>query len=178
MYLRTTLKTLNDAFFMALEAIRDNLLRSILTLLGIVIGVFAIIAVMTAIIVWYFTGDRDLDEESVNKLLQEIYDESHNIKAKIIRLYNKWEVKVKEPGEVQAIGGEIIKLIAAEAKNQEQKIMILKYLKEVVFDKKDGAVFGKTEAQEKSEMTSERQSELLDIVAKGAGVSEEELEDK
>jgi len=49
MYLRTSLKTLSDAFFMAMEAIRDNLLRSILTLLGIVIGVFAIIAVMTAI---------------------------------------------------------------------------------------------------------------------------------
>ena len=49
MYLRTTLKTLSDGFFMAIEAIRDNLLRSILTLLGIVIGVFAIISVMTAI---------------------------------------------------------------------------------------------------------------------------------
>lgn len=34
---------------MAIEAIRDNMLRSILTLLGIVIGVFAIISVMTAI---------------------------------------------------------------------------------------------------------------------------------
>ncbi len=49
MYIRTTFKTLSDAFHMSLEAIKDNLLRSILTLLGIVIGVFAIIAVMTAI---------------------------------------------------------------------------------------------------------------------------------
>ncbi|MCF7807699.1 MAG: ABC transporter permease [Candidatus Marinimicrobia bacterium] len=49
MYVRTVFKTLGDSFLMAIEAIRDNLLRSILTLLGIVIGVFAIISVMTAI---------------------------------------------------------------------------------------------------------------------------------
>lgn len=42
-------RNVSDSFFMAIEAIRDNLLRSILTLLGIIIGVFAIIAVMTAI---------------------------------------------------------------------------------------------------------------------------------
>ena len=117
------------------------------------------------------------DEDSVNKLLQEIYDESHNIKAEITRLYNKWETKIKEPGEIQAFGGEIIKLIGAKAKNQEQKIMILKYLKEVVFDRKDGAVFGKTDAQEQGELTSARQSELLDIVARGSGVEEIDLED-
>ena len=78
------------------------------------------------------------DEESVNKLLQEIYDESHNIKAKITRLFTKWEIKVKEGGEIQAIGDQIVKLIAAEAKNQDQKIMLLKYLKEVVFENKSG----------------------------------------
>lgn len=78
------------------------------------------------------------DEESVNDLLQEIYDDSHNIKAKINRLFAKWEMKVKDEGNIAALGEQIVKLIAAEAKNQDQKIMILKYLKEVVFaDKKN-----------------------------------------
>jgi len=36
------------------------------------------------------------DEDSVNKLLQEIYDDSHNQRAKIVRLFTKWETKIKE----------------------------------------------------------------------------------
>ena len=109
------------------------------------------------------------DEESVNKLLQEIYDDSHNLKAKITRLYNKWEVKVKESGEVAAIGDQIIKLILAEAKNQDQKIMILKYLKEVVFENKANGGLNnapKTDAKE-GDMTPERRNELLKMVEDG-----------
>jgi len=105
------------------------------------------------------------NEESVNKLLQEIYDESHNNKAVITRLFNKWEVKVKEAGEIQAIGDQVIKLIGAQAKNQEQKIMILKYLKEVVFDKKTDGKISDDDSHEKKELSSARQSELLDIAA-------------
>jgi putative ABC transport system permease protein len=41
--------TLRESFRMALQAIRDNKLRSILTLLGITVGVFSVIGVMTAI---------------------------------------------------------------------------------------------------------------------------------
>jgi hypothetical protein len=109
------------------------------------------------------------NEESVNKLLQEIYDESHNIKAKITRLFTKWELKVKEGGEIQAIGDQIVKLIAAEAKNQDQKIMLLRYLKEVVFDSKSGSVgTNNTNDSSKSEdsgVSPERRNELLNFVA-------------
>jgi len=115
------------------------------------------------------------DEDSVNKLLQEIYDESHNIKAKITRLFTKWETKVKESGEVAAIGDQIVKLIAAEAKNQDQKIVLLRYLKEVVFDVKGGVGTGTTPishgSDENGVVSTERRNELLNFV-------NEELEKK
>jgi len=115
------------------------------------------------------------DEDSVNKLLQEIYDESHNIKAKLSRLFTKWETKIKETGEVAAIGDQIVKLIAAEAKNQDQKIMLLRYLKEVVFDNKGtngvgvGTELGRIDDQ--GNVSTDRRNELLNFVR-------EELEKK
>ena len=114
------------------------------------------------------------DEESANKLFQEIYDESLNLKAKITRLFTKWELKVKEGGEIQAIGDSIIKLISAEAKNQDQKLMLLKFLKEVVFDnsvKAGNGVGGvnnnttKLSSEESSDISSERRMELLNMVS-------------
>jgi hypothetical protein len=121
------------------------------------------------------------DEESVNKLLQEIYDESHNIKAKITRLFTKWELKVKEGGEIQAIGDQIVKLIAAEAKNQDQKIMLLKYLKEVVFENKDGGSTNNSNQKFKPEestgdLATDRRNELLDMVQKEVEKKQRERE--
>lgn len=108
------------------------------------------------------------DEESVNNLLQEIYNDSHNIKAKLARLFTKWETKVKEGGEIAALGDQIVKLIAAEAKNQDQKIMLLKYLKEVVFDGKSsgGIRMGNSEEEEKSDVTTDRRNEIINMVEK------------
>jgi len=112
------------------------------------------------------------NEESVNKLLQEIYDDSHNLKAKITRLFTKWETKIKESGEVAAIGDQIVKLIAAEAKNQDQKIMLLRYLKEVVFDNKSNKIVGtNVSVEEKDNVGTDRRNELLNFV-------QEELERK
>ena len=103
------------------------------------------------------------DEESVNMLLQEIYEDSFNIKAKIIRLMNKWEVKVRDAGEIAALGDSIIKLIGAEAKNQDQKIMLLKYLKEVVFDKR-GVDDPNKPPVDTEAVSADRRNELLQMV--------------
>lgn len=102
------------------------------------------------------------DEQSVNDLLQEIYDDSHNIRAQIKRLFTKWETKVKEGGEIAALGDQIVKLIAAEAKNQDQKIMLLRYLKEVVFAKNTGVQAGSDE----KEVTADDRNQLIDMVHK------------
>jgi len=112
------------------------------------------------------------DEESVNNLLQEIYDDSFNIKARIARLFSKWETKVKEGGEIAAIGDQIVKLIGAEAKNQDQKIMLLKYLKDVVFENKSNSANNSQKSNETSNITSERKNELLSMVQNELGRKE------
>ena len=101
------------------------------------------------------------DEESVNKLLQEIYDESHNIKAKITRLFTKWETKVKENGEVAAIGDQIIKLIVEACKTHDKKISLLKILREIVFNNKENK---EGDDDKKAEVSDERRNELYDII--------------
>jgi len=107
-----------------------------------------------------------LDEESVNNLFQEIYNESHNIKAKIVRLFTKWELKVKEGGEIAAIGDQIVKLIGAEAKNQDQKIALLKLLNDAVFGNKTnaGGIVSLNKSEESEVITSDTRLELLNFV--------------
>ena len=101
------------------------------------------------------------DEESVNELLQEIYDESYNIRSQVKNLFRKWESKVKDGGEITAMGDQIIKLIAAEAKNQDQKIMLLKYLKEVVYQ---NTKIGSSKSEDDEKLDSKKRNELLNMV--------------
>ena len=58
--------TLRESVVMALVAIRANKLRSILTLLGIVVGVFSIISVMTAVGVLRNSIEEGLSQLGVN----------------------------------------------------------------------------------------------------------------
>ena len=103
------------------------------------------------------------DEESVNSLFQEIYSDSHNQKAKIARLFTKWEKYAKDGGEIAAIGDQIVKVIQAESKNQDQKLMLLKYLKEIVFDKNKSQG---DDPKDTGEISLERKNALIDLAEK------------
>jgi len=105
------------------------------------------------------------DEESANELLQEIYDDTFAIRAQIKRLFHKWEVKVQESGEVAAIGDQIIKLINAYSKNLDQKIMLLKFLKDVVYEGNKNTKNEKDETIE-AQGESERRSALITMIEK------------
>ena len=104
------------------------------------------------------------DLESVNGLLQEIYNDSHNIKSKINRLFLKWESKVKNDDEIATIGDQIVKLIQAEARNQDQKITLLKYLKDAVFDTKEDNKKLSDETNDDEKISLKRRNDLLKLV--------------
>lgn len=81
----------------------------------------------------------ELDENSLKELMQETYNDAHQIRSTIIALFNNWNSKIKEQGEIAATGKEIVNLINALSRNQDQKISLMKVLSEIVYKGKGGA---------------------------------------
>lgn len=93
----------------------------------------------------------ELNEDSLKSLIQEVYNDSHQIRTTIVSLFNNWNSKIKEQGEIAATGKEIVNLINALARNQDQKINLIKVLNDIVFVK--GEKSGKGEDNKKSTST-------------------------
>lgn len=104
------------------------------------------------------------DEESLNGFLQEIYNESHNIRAQVITLLNQWSKDVKEHGEVAAVGDKIAKLLTLLSKNQDQKIMVLKHLKDSIYV--DAKKVGDVIESDKKEINTNEKDDLDNFVEK------------
>jgi hypothetical protein len=76
------------------------------------------------------------NEDSLNELYQEIYNDTHNFKAQITAILSKWSPMVKDEGNVAAMGKDIVNLMNAIARTNDQKIVLVKILKDIVFAKK------------------------------------------
>lgn len=75
------------------------------------------------------------DENSLNDLIQEIYNDAHQIRSSIVALFNKWNHLAKEQGEIAAFGKEVVSLINSLARNQDQKIAMAKILSDILYKK-------------------------------------------
>ncbi len=70
--------TFKDSFLMALNAIRTSKLRSVLTILGIVVGIFSIISVMTAVTVLKSNIETGLSQLGANTFQVDKFTVSFN----------------------------------------------------------------------------------------------------
>ena len=75
MVTRNISNVLKESFWMAIDSIRKNKLRSILTLLGITIGVFSVIGVMTAIRTLESSVESGLNVFATNTFVIQKYPE-------------------------------------------------------------------------------------------------------
>lgn len=105
----------------------------------------------------------ELNENSLQELMQETYNDAHQIRSTIVALFNNWNSKVKELGEVAATGKEIVALINALARNQDQKITLMKVLSDIIYKNNNSNQSGN-----QSKSTSDNDGESLSEDAKNA----------
>lgn len=75
-------------------------------------------------------------EDSLNELYQELYNDTHNFKAEVRAILVKWTPYIKDEGNVAGMGKDIVNLMNAIARTNDQKIILVKILKDIVFAKK------------------------------------------
>lgn len=104
----------------------------------------------------------ELNEQTLKELMQETYNDAHQIRSTIVALFNNWNSKVKELGEVAATGKEIVALINALARNQDQKITMMKVLSDIIYKNNTN----NASAGNQSKSTGESDQETLSEEAK------------
>lgn len=76
-------------------------------------------------------------EESLNELYQELYNDTHNYKAQVTAILARWSPLIKDEGNIAAMGKDIVNLMNAIARTNDQKIVLVKILKDIVFAKNE-----------------------------------------
>lgn len=76
-------------------------------------------------------------EESLNELYQELYNDTHNYKAQVTAILARWSPLIKDEGNIAAMGKDVVNLMNAIARTNDQKIVLVKILKDIVFAKNE-----------------------------------------
>ncbi len=99
-------------------------------------------------------------EESLNSMYQEVYNDTFNFKAKVDSLISKWSIHIKDEGNIAALGKEIVALMNQIGKTNDQKIVLLKLLKDIVYSVKNSETSNKSETGQVS-ISADAKNELM-----------------
>ena len=135
MVTRNIRNVLKESFWMAIDSIRKNKLRSILTLLGITIGVFSVIGVMTAIRTLESSVESGLNVFATNTFVIQKYPEINfgghgdrkyrNRENITIDQYKKLKRRAKLPLLVSAADGTYVRNVKYKNKEVKNSVELL-----------------------------------------------------
>jgi len=76
-----------------------------------------------------------IDEESLERILDECYHETNDLKTEINNIYSIWNTKVVEIGEIAAIGKDIVKLLDQRDKIIDKKLKVAQQIHNIISDR-------------------------------------------
>lgn len=76
-----------------------------------------------------------INEETLEKILDECYNETNDLKYEIGNLYTVWSTRVVEIGEIAAVGKDIVKLLDQRDKVIEKKLKVAQQIHQIISEK-------------------------------------------
>ena len=76
-----------------------------------------------------------IDEESLERILDECYNETNDLKTEINNIYTIWNTKVVEIGEIAAVGKDIVKLLDQRDKVIDKKLRVAQQIHNIISEK-------------------------------------------
>lgn len=99
--------------------------------------------------------------ESLNDMYQECYNDSYNFKAQLTAVLSRWSPMIKDESNVAAMGKEIVALLNSIGKTNDQKIVLLKILKDIVMEKNVDSGKTTSAADAQVSISDEAKQELM-----------------
>jgi hypothetical protein len=76
-----------------------------------------------------------IDEESLEKILEECYKDTNDLKAEITNIYSIWNAKVVEIGEIAVVGKDIVKLLDQRDKVIDKKLKVAQQIHNILSER-------------------------------------------
>lgn len=76
-----------------------------------------------------------IDEDSLERILDECYHETNELKTEIQNIYTIWNTKVVEIGEIAAIGKDLVKLLDQRDKVIDKKLKVAQQIHTIISEK-------------------------------------------